>query len=92
MLYGGACMTKYTIMTVLISHRSNRAEEVQIQLTKFGCNIKMRLGMHEASSTCSEDGLIILQLTGEKSEIKALSEALNGIEGVKTQMIYLSSD
>ncbi|XMB72920.1 hypothetical protein RJI07_03175 [Mycoplasmatota bacterium WC30] len=85
-------MSRYTIMTVLISHRNDCAEAVQLQLTKFGCNIKMRLGMHEASSICSEDGLIILQLTGDKSEINSLSDNLNAIKGVKTQMITLSSD
>ncbi len=85
-------MNQYTIMTVLINHRSDIAEDVQILLTKFGCNIKMRLGLHEASTICAEDGLIILQLTGAKSDINALSNSLNGVEGVKTQMITLDSE
>jgi len=78
-------------MTVLISHRKDSAKEVQECLTKYGCNIKMRLGLHEASTVCAEDGLILLQLTGEQKDINSLEKGLNEIEGVKTKMITIGS-
>ena len=85
-------MSEYIIMTVLISHRRDSAKEVQALLTKFGCNIKMRLGLHEASTSCAEDGLIILQLTGSKGDILGLERGLNEVEGVKTKVITMNSD
>lgn len=85
-------MSQYTIMAVLINHRKERAKEVQEYLTRFGCNIKMRLGLHEASTVCAEDGLVLLQLTGEENDISALKLGLNGIDGVKAKMITISSD
>ncbi len=79
-------------MAVLISNRTANAKTVQDLLTKFGCNIKMRLGLHEISNVCSEDGLIILQLGGSEVEIQNLQDSLNALVGVKTEIIRLSSD
>ena len=80
-------MSHYNIMTILISHRSDSAKLVQETLTKYGCNIKVRLGLHETSQVCAEDGLIVLQLTGEHDEIKAMEKALNALDGVRTNLI-----
>lgn len=79
-------MIKYVIMTILIHHRKKNAEEVQHLLTKFGCNIKMRLGLHETVNICADDGLVILQLDGEDQEIFALEKALNDIDGVQSKL------
>lgn len=79
-------------MAVLINHRSKKAPTVQEVFTKHGCSIKMRLGLHEAGDVCSEEGLVILQLTGEKNDIKALEDELNGIEGVKAKTMSISGD
>jgi metal-responsive CopG/Arc/MetJ family transcriptional regulator len=85
-------MNEYNIMAVLINHRSKKAPTVQEVFTKHGCSIKMRLGLHEAGDVCSEEGLVILQLTGEKKDIKALEDELNGIEGVKAKTMSISGD
>lgn len=85
-------MNEYNIMAVLINHRSKKAPTVQEVFTKHGCSIKMRLGLHEAGDVCSEEGLVILQLTGEKNDIKALEDELNGIEGVKAKTMSISGD
>jgi hypothetical protein len=72
------------IMAITIDPRTEKAPKVQEVLTKYGCIIKMRLGLHEASAkTCSERGLILLQLWGEEKEVKALKEDLLSIDGVK---------
>ena len=75
-------MEKYNIMAVVINHRSNNAPKVQEVFTKYGCNIKMRVGLHEAENVCSEEGLILLQLAGSKEEISELEKQLNDMEGV----------
>lgn len=85
-------MSEYNIMAVLINHRSKKAPTVQEVFTKYGCTIKMRLGLHEAGDVCSEEGLVLLQLAGEKSEIKKLEDELNGIEGVKAKTMSISGD
>lgn len=85
-------MNEYIIMAVLINHRSKKAPTVQEVFTKHGCSIKMRLGLHEAGDVCSEEGLVLLQLAGEKAEIKALEDDLNGIEGVKAKTMSISGD
>lgn len=78
-------MSCYNVMAVLVNHRSKKAPEMQEVLTKHGCIIKVRLGLHEAGDACSEEGLIILQLCGSKEAIKALEEELNGLEGIKAK-------
>ncbi len=75
------------IMIVGIGERSKRSPKVQEVLSRFGCSIKMRLGLHEAGSVCSEEGVLILQLTGEKAEMKALEKALNDLDDVKAKMV-----
>ena len=85
-------MNEYNIMAVLINHRSKKAPTVQEVLTKHGCSIRMRLGLHEAGDVCSEEGLVLLQLAGEKGDIKALEDELNGIEGVKAKTMSISGD
>ncbi len=82
-------MASYTIMAVLVNYRSKHAGEIQNVLTKHGCLIKVRLGLHEAGNVCSENGLIILQLEGEKGEIMAFHDELNGIEGLTAKLMEI---
>ena len=58
------------ILGVLITDRQKEAGKVQALLTKFGCSIKTRLGLHEVTDNlCSSSGLIILELTGDVDTI-----------------------
>lgn len=82
-------MTEYIVMAVVINHRSNKAPKVQEVFTKHGCNIKMRVGLHEAGNACSEEGLILLQLAGSKEEISELEKQLNDIEGVRVKTLTI---
>ncbi len=79
-------MNELRILGILIPDRVKDALKVQQALTKYGCSIKTRLGLHEASSeTCARNGLIILELTGKKEEWDALEKELTVVEGVKIQ-------
>ena len=82
-------MQKYNIMVVVINHRSKNAPKVQAIFTKYGCNIRMRVGLHETDNTCSEEGLILLQLTGSKEEIGELEKQLNDMEGVRAKTLSI---
>jgi cell division protein FtsI/penicillin-binding protein 2 len=78
------------IMIVKIGERRKKSPEVQEVLSKFGCSIKTRLGLHEASeSLCSEEGVLVLQLTGDRDEMKKLEKALNEMESIKAKMVMI---
>ena len=81
-------MNDSTIMAILIDKRTDAAPEVQKILTEHGCIIKTRLGMHE-SSTCADEGMIILDLTANNSEVDALDAQLNSVAGVKVKSMLL---
>lgn len=82
-------MASYTIMVVLVNYRSKHAGEIQSILTKHGCLVKVRLGLHEAGNVCSENGLIILQLEGDQGEIIKFHDEVNGIEGVTAKLMEI---
>ena len=72
------------ILGLSISNRQNASLEVQNLLTKYGCSIKTRLGMHEVNENqCSSSGLIILELTGNQTEYQKLEKELRLIQGIQ---------
>jgi len=84
-------MSYYYIIGVRINNRINNAVKFQEVLTKNGCKIRARLGLHEVSNdACSNDGIIILQPYGSKEDVEALVQELNSLEGVTAQYIDLN--
>lgn len=76
------------LLGVLIKKRQNAAPQVQEVLTEFGCIIKTRLGMHEATNDkCAPHGLVILELTGSNEEMQKIEQALNTIPDVEAKNI-----
>jgi ribose 5-phosphate isomerase len=72
-----------TIMGIEIQNREELAVKVQGLLTKHGCVIKTRLGLHETGNFCSPSGLIILEFAPDDSgEYATLENELNELEGV----------
>ena len=77
-------MENTRILGIAISNRQEASIKVQNLLTKFGCSIKTRLGLHEVSnSECSTSGLVLLELTGEQGEAEKLEQELRKIEGIQ---------
>jgi hypothetical protein len=62
---------------------------VQQALTKHGCIIKLRVGLHEAGDVCADDGLVLLHLCGTKKDVTALKTDLNKIRGVKAKTMVV---
>lgn len=84
-------MSCYYVIGIRMDNRVGNAQKFQEALTKNGCMIKARLGLHEASEDeCANDGLIILQPCGEKEEIERLVRDLNGLEGITAKYIDLN--
>ncbi|MCR6544971.1 hypothetical protein [Dehalobacterium formicoaceticum] len=76
------------LMAIKVNGRTANAPLVQEILTRYGCNIKTRIGFHEANEDhCSMDGIIILQLTRLENEIQSMFNELALIDGVQAKMI-----
>lgn len=80
-----------SILTVLISNRKSVASQVQKILTSWGCIIKTRLGIHDGVlDQCSDEGLLILELTGSDEQNKELSRKLELLNGVTSKLVKLT--
>ncbi|HEY1406316.1 MAG TPA: hypothetical protein VF857_06890 [Spirochaetota bacterium] len=78
------------IMIILVSHRSKSAVEVQRLLTEWGCSIKTRLGIHDGvGDRCTDTGLIILELVGDKKTKDDLDQKLSALDGVSTKLVEM---
>ena len=75
------------IMAVRIGARREMSPRVQQVLADYGCNIRVRLGLHDLGDECTDEGLLVLQLTGEQSSLRELEQSLNSLGSVKAQMI-----
>ncbi|MDF2500153.1 MAG: hypothetical protein K0Q77_867 [Anaerosporomusa subterranea] len=74
------------IMAILQAKRTETAVKVQDVLTKYGCYIRVRLGLHDAAlDSCSSHGLILLQLCGDEIPTQELQKELEAIPEVKVK-------
>jgi len=84
-------MSCYYVIGVRMDNRIGNAVKFQEALTKNGCKIRARLGLHEASeNACAKDGMIVLQPCGEKEEVERLGRELNRIDGITAKLIDLN--
>jgi hypothetical protein len=80
------------ILGVLITNREKEAGNLQGILTKFGCSIKTRLGLHEISTDlCSPCGIILLELLGDTREMDKLEKELEQLKGVQLKKMIFST-
>lgn len=78
------------IVGIRVNHRVANAVGLQEYLTRYGCNIKLRVGLHETNEKfCADDGVIMLQLCGEKDALEAMVAGLNAMEGITAKMLEL---
>ena len=78
-----------TIVAIAQERRRDTSTAVQNVLTKYGCNIRTRLGLHDVSDNyCAETGLILLQMYGDM-DIAVMERELNVIPGVKMQYMVM---
>lgn len=82
-----------SILVVLIGKRSHTATNVQKLLTAWGCMIKTRLGIHDGVlENCSDEGLIICEMVGEKDKHQELVRKLNLLKNVRATLVDISLD
>jgi hypothetical protein len=76
---------------ILIDKRKEAAVTAQKILTEWGCLIKTRLGLHDGVlDKCSNSGLIICEMVGEKDKITEMTRKLNLLDGVTAKLTDLS--
>lgn len=75
------------IMGIQVDNRDTDAVKVQELLTKHGCIIKTRLGIHEAASNmCSSSGLILIEFSPNcEEDVKKLESELSTLNDVSVQ-------
>lgn len=84
-------MSCYYVIAIRMDNRVSNSLKLQEALTKNGCNIRSRLGLHEANEQmCANDGLIVLQPCGTQGEIDSLMSDLNALEGITAKLIDLN--
>jgi len=74
---------------MMIRNRSDIISKVQKTFTSFGCTIRTRLGINEGLYE-EGTGLILLELTGENTEMNRLVSRLASIEHVSVGVIYFN--
>jgi len=74
----------HTIIGVHIAKRTENVPAVQAVLTKFGCSIRTRLGLHDADArSCSPSGLVLIDAFGD--EVEEFYAELKKLKGVDVQ-------
>jgi hypothetical protein len=79
------------IIGIHVMNREGTVSSLQSILTKFGCSIKTRLGLHEIDEArVSPTGIIILELTGDPNEFIKLENELLRVNGLEVKkMIFV---
>ena len=78
------------IVAIMVHHRGESAVKVQQVLTGWGCMITTRLGLHEGVlDSCTQTGLIIVEMVGEREKIDEFVRKLNLIKDVSAKLITL---
>ena len=79
-----------SIVIIHMHKRRAAAAKVQRVLTDYGCMIKTRLGIHDGVlDRCSDEGIILLEVVGSSSDIKALGKNLKKLPGVKARSVVI---
>ena len=79
-------MKEVRILGVMINDPSKGADRIQKILTKYGCSIRTRLGLHDIDEDyASETGLMLLELYGDREECLRLENELLVLDGVDVQ-------
>lgn len=73
------------ILGLKTDNRSETALRIQKVLTKFGCFIRTRLGLHSPKSVdCTEYGLLLIEITNKEKSVD-IEQMLLEIDGVEIQ-------
>jgi hypothetical protein len=76
----------HVIFGIHVTDRVKHATDLQKVFTDFGCNIKTRLGLHEAGEDfCGPNGLVILEVCGGPKVLAEMEKKIAAVEGIQVQ-------
>jgi hypothetical protein len=78
------------IIGVRLNNRLTDVKPMQALLTKFGCSIKTRLGLHDIHEDDPNSGIIILELRGDPQEFVKLEFELKKLTGAEVQKMVFT--
>ncbi len=79
---------KITIIGLLILDRVKEAGRTQKVLSKYGCLIKSRLGLHEVTeAVCSRRGIMLLDVNTNHENYASFCKELYEIGGLQVKMM-----
>ncbi|GIQ82522.1 hypothetical protein KIPB_003679 [Kipferlia bialata] len=79
---------KNIIIGIQVQNRAVNSVPLQQALTKYGCSIHTRVGLHDvAGNYCSPNGTVIVTCEGEEAPVLEMIKAINGIKGVNSKTI-----
>jgi hypothetical protein len=86
-------MNDIKVIGIHIFDRIKEAGHTQRLLTKYGHIIKTRYGFHEVSEdVCSREGIILLELRGDKNTWDSFIVELNEIGGINVNEMNFNLD
>jgi len=84
-------MKKKIILGLKIENREELSTQVQHILTKYGCSIKTRIGLHDIDNEDDDSaGIILLECYGDQKQIALLESELLSIETIELQKMYFA--
>ena len=79
---------KSSVISLVLEKRTEDAPDVQDVLTRNGCLIKVRLGIHDVKG-CSDNGLILLVVEGDDQEVQTFISDLKQFPRVRVNHMDL---
>jgi hypothetical protein len=83
-------MKETWVLGIRSSDRMHDVTALQEVLTKFGCSIRTRLGLHENDGDqVADGGIVILELAGNVEEFMKLENELLKLDGLTVKKMVL---
>lgn len=82
----------HIIVGIHVTDRVKHAGVIQKVLTRYGGNIKTRLGLHEVAGSLAPNGIILLEMVGEQRQCLSIIAKLNAIKGVEAKKMVFRHD
>jgi hypothetical protein len=79
-------MSKRIILGVNITSFAKNSGEVQAVFRDYGCSIRTRLGLHEATdNVCAPNGLILIEFVGGPEKAAEMTAKLTSLQGIEVK-------
>lgn len=81
-------MENHILILIHVTDRMKNVPDMQSIFSEFGCFIKTRLGLHEASKEfCSPAGIVMLEMLDDDEKIAEMEAKLAKIEGIDFEKV-----